>query len=130
MLAIISGVVSSLGRQHQYFTTARLLYGKQISHALSRSIGDPISLPLLEEMERVVNLFYTIAESALPLTNPDPIITKVLHVFRTHALVLLQQLNYALTHPNHLTSLLEPVTAEERAAMEKELITICITVLR
>ncbi|KAI6166332.1 nucleoporin subcomplex protein binding to Pom34-domain-containing protein [Pisolithus thermaeus] len=124
MLAIISGVISSLGRQHQYFTTAACgivpLYGKQISRALSWSIGDPITLPLLEEMEQVVNLFYAIAESAPPLTNPDPIITKVLRVFGTHALVLLQQLNYALTHPNHLASLLEPVTAEERAEMEKE----------
>ncbi|KIK21813.1 hypothetical protein PISMIDRAFT_533510 [Pisolithus microcarpus 441] len=124
MLAIISGVVYSLGRQHQYFTMAACgivpLYGKQISHALSWSIGDPISLPLLKEMEQVINLFYAIAESAPPLTIPDPIITKVLRVFGTHALVLLQQLNHALTHPNHLASLLEPVTAEERAAMEKE----------
>ncbi|KAI6040388.1 nucleoporin subcomplex protein binding to Pom34-domain-containing protein [Pisolithus marmoratus] len=124
MLAIISGVISTLGRQHQYFTAAACgivpLYGKQISRALSWSIGDPITLPLLEEMEQVVNLFYAIAESAPPLTNPDPIITKVLRVFGTHALVLLQQLNYALTHPNHLASLLEPVTIEERTAMEKE----------
>ncbi|KAI6146143.1 nucleoporin subcomplex protein binding to Pom34-domain-containing protein [Pisolithus tinctorius] len=124
MLAIISGVISALGRQHQYFTAAACgivpLYGKQISRALSWSIGDPITLPLLEEMEQVVNLFYAITESAPPLTNQDPIITKVLRVFGSHALILLQQLNYALTHPNHLASLLEPVTAEERAAMEKE----------
>ena len=124
MLAIITGVISSLGRQHQYFTAEACgivpLYGKQITRVLSWSIGDPITLPLLEEMEQVVNLFYAIAESAPPRTSPNPVITKVLRVFATHALILLQQLNYALTHPNHLASLLEPVTADERAAIEKE----------
>ncbi|KIJ69754.1 hypothetical protein HYDPIDRAFT_120759 [Hydnomerulius pinastri MD-312] len=125
MLAIVAGVVSALGRQHHFFGAEACgivqLYGKQIVRALSWSIGDPITLPLLEEMEQVVNLFYAIAESAPPpTTSPNPVITKVLRVFSTHALVLLQQLNYALTHPNHLASLLEPVTPEERAAMEKE----------
>ncbi|KAH7887323.1 nucleoporin subcomplex protein binding to Pom34-domain-containing protein, partial [Phlebopus sp. FC_14] len=124
MLAIIAGVVSALGRQHHFFGAQACgivqLYGKQIVRALSWSIGDPITLPLLEEMEQVVSLFYAIAESAPPPTNPNPVTTKVLRVFSTQALVLLQQLNYALTHPNHLASLLEPVTAEERAAMEKE----------
>ncbi|KAL4081354.1 nucleoporin subcomplex protein binding to Pom34-domain-containing protein [Scleroderma yunnanense] len=124
VLAIISGVISSLGRQHQYFTAEACgivpLYSKQIVRALSWSIGDPITLPLLEEMEQVVNLFYAIAESAPPRTSSSPVITKVLRVFATHALILLQQLNYALTHPNHLASLLEPVTTDERAAMEKE----------
>jgi len=124
MLAIIAGVISSLDRQHQYFTAEAcgivLLYGKQIARALSWSIGDPVTLPLLEEMEQVVNLFYVIAESAPPRTSSNPVITKVLRIFATHALILLQQLNYALTHPNHLASLLEPVTADERTAIEKE----------
>ncbi|KAI9569308.1 nucleoporin subcomplex protein binding to Pom34-domain-containing protein [Boletus coccyginus] len=119
------GVVHALGSQHRFFSADACgmiqLYGKQIARALSWSIGDPITPPLLEEMEQTVNLFYAIAEGVPPTTtNPNPVVTKVLRVFSTRALVFLQQLNYALTHPNHLARLLEPVTPEERAAMEKE----------
>ncbi|KAF8433047.1 nucleoporin subcomplex protein binding to Pom34-domain-containing protein [Boletus edulis BED1] len=125
MLSIVAGDIYALGNQHRFFSEDACgmiqLYGKQIARALSWSIGDPITLPLLEEMEQTVNLFYAIAESALPITtNPNPVVTKVLRVFSTRALVFLQQLNYALTHPNHLARLLEPVTPEERVAMEKE----------
>jgi len=125
MLSIVAGVVYALGNQHRFFSADACgmiqLYGKQIARALSWSIGDPITLPLLEEMEQTVNLFHAVAESAPPTaTNPNPVVTKVLRVFSTRALVFLQQLNYALTHPNHLARLLEPVTSEERAAMEKE----------
>lgn len=125
MFSIAAGVVCALGNQHHFFSADACgmiqLYGKQIARALSWSIGDPITLPLLEEMEQTVNLFYAIAESVPPTsTNPNPVVTKVLRVFSTRALVFLQQLNYALTHPNHLARLLEPVTPEERAAIEKE----------
>ena len=125
MLSIVAGVVYTLGNQHRFFSADACgmiqLYGKQIARALSWSIGDPITLPLLEEMEQTVNLFCAIAESAPPTaTNSNPVVTKVLRVFSTRALVFLQQLNYALTHPNHLARLLEPVTSEERVSMEKE----------
>ncbi|KAH7922053.1 hypothetical protein BV22DRAFT_1197706 [Leucogyrophana mollusca] len=125
MLAIVAGVVAALGRQHHFFDAEVCgfvqLYGEQITRALSWSIGDPITLPLLEEMEQVVGVFCAIAENApARAINNNPVITKVLRVFTTHALTLLQQLNYALTHPNHLASLLEPVTAEERALLDKE----------
>ncbi|KAH0840298.1 hypothetical protein J3R83DRAFT_1307 [Lanmaoa asiatica] len=104
MLSIVAGVVYALGNQHHFFSADACgmiqLYGKQIARALSWSIGDPITLPLLEEMEQTVNLFYAIVESMPPATtNPNPVVTK---------------------HPNHLARLLEPVTPEERAAMEKE----------
>ena len=36
------------------------------------------------------------------------------------ALLLVQQLNYALTHPKHLSGLLEPVTGEERVRIDRE----------
>ncbi|KAG1896455.1 uncharacterized protein F5891DRAFT_1053940 [Suillus fuscotomentosus] len=124
MIAIVSAIVSALKRQHHFFDAEACgfvqLYGKQIIRALSWSVGDPITLPLLEEMEQVVGLFYALAESAPPTASPNPAVVKVLRVFTTHALMLLQQLNYALTHPNHIASLLEPVTAEERALLEKE----------
>ena len=124
MLAIVAGVVSALGRHNHFFDSEASgfvqLYGDQITRALSWSIGDPITFPLIEEIEQVVNLFYAIAASTPSAANSNPAVTKVLRVFSTHALMLLQQINYALTHPNHLASLLEPVTADERVQIEKE----------
>ncbi|KAJ7455948.1 nucleoporin subcomplex protein binding to Pom34-domain-containing protein [Mycena galericulata] len=124
MLAIISGVVTALGRHNHYFDAEASgliqLYGDQIARALSWTIGDSITLPLLEELEQVVNIFYSIAESAPLAPNASPAVEKVLHVFSPHALHLLQQLNYAITHPNHLASMLEPVTSDERALLDKD----------
>ncbi|KAJ7146329.1 nucleoporin subcomplex protein binding to Pom34-domain-containing protein [Mycena epipterygia] len=124
MLAIVSGVVTALGRHNHYFDAEASgfiqLYGDQISRALSWTIGDAITLPLLEELEQVVNIFYSIAESAPVAPNVSPAVEKVLHVFSPHALHLLQQLNYAITHPNHLASLLEPITIDERTILEKD----------
>nr|GAT55792.1 predicted protein [Mycena chlorophos] len=125
MLSIVSGVVTALGRQNHYFDAEASgliqLYGEQIIRALSWTIGDPITLPLVEEMEQVVNVFYSIAEGApLAQMNVNPAVERVLHAFPLPALRLLQQLNYALTHPNHLASLFEPITAEERTLLEKD----------
>ncbi|OJA10929.1 hypothetical protein AZE42_03056 [Rhizopogon vesiculosus] len=114
-IAVVSAVVSAL-RRHHFFDAEACefvqLYGKQIVRALSWSVSDPITLPLLDEIEQVVNLFYALAESAPPTAYPNPVVVKVLRVSTTYALTLLQQLNYALMHPNHIASLLEPVTAE------------------
>ncbi len=46
--------------------------------------------------------------------------SSVLRAFTDHALQLLQQLNYALTHPKHLAGLVEPVTSDERIRIERE----------
>ena len=124
MLAIVTGVLSALGRQNHFFDAEASgfvqLYGDQIIRSLSWTIGEPITFPLLEEIEQAVNLFYAIAANSPSLANTDAAVTKVLRVFSNHALILLQQINYALTHPNHLASLLEPVTADERTQIEKE----------
>jgi len=124
MLSIVAGVVTALGRHNHYFDAEACgfvqLYGDQISRALSWTIGEPITLPLLEEIEDVVILFYSIAESVPSAANANPAVEKVLRVFTLHALQLLQQLNYAITHPNHLASLLEPITADERTQLEKD----------
>lgn len=124
MLGIVSGVVASLGMQRHFFDVDAQgfvrLHGSQISHTLSWIAGEPLSLPMLEEMERTVNVFYALAtnstRSALTGTSDDGILV----AFSSSALLLLQQLNYALTHPNHLAAILEPVTAEERAAFERD----------
>ncbi|KAI0774700.1 hypothetical protein BD413DRAFT_611715 [Trametes elegans] len=122
MLAIIAGVSTALGRHGQYFESevCGLLqfYSEQIHRALSWTIDDPLSLPLLEEIEQVVNLFSAIAQGTAADANEA--VKRVMQFFTSDALLLLQQLNYALTHPNHLASLFEPITAEERTKFEAD----------
>ena len=125
MLAVVASVISSLGQNRHYFEAEAAgfiqLYGNQISRALSWTIGDAITWPLLEEIEQVIALFYSIAFSTPGRpSRAHPVVEKILRAFTTSGLKLLQQLNYAITHPNHLASLLEPVTNEERATLEKE----------
>ncbi|KAI0355457.1 hypothetical protein OH77DRAFT_1424957 [Trametes cingulata] len=122
MLAIIAGVSAALGRHGQFFESevCGLLqfYSEQIHRAMSWTIDDPLSLPLLEEIEQVVNLFSAIAQGTTSSTNEA--VKRVMQFFTSDALLLLQQLNYALTHPNHLASLFEPITAEERTKFEAD----------
>ena len=123
MLSIVATVVTALGRQNHYFDAEACgfvyLFGDQISRALSWTIGDPITFPLLEELDQVVNLFYSLAASVPASATSNPVVERVLRIFTNHALHLLQQVNYAITHPNHLASLYEPITGEERAKYEK-----------
>ncbi|KAK0505757.1 hypothetical protein EDD18DRAFT_1455195 [Armillaria luteobubalina] len=124
MLAVVSGVIGALGSNSHYFDAEACglvqLYSDQITRALSWSVGDVISLPLLEEMEQVVHLFYSIAESSPPTPNQNTTVEKTLRLFTHHALHLMQQLNYAITHPNQLASLFEAVTKEEQTLVDKE----------
>ncbi|THV06572.1 hypothetical protein K435DRAFT_743696 [Dendrothele bispora CBS 962.96] len=122
MLAIVSGIVGAMGRNNHYFDAETCgfiqLYGDQIARSLSWTTADAITLPLLEEIEQVVHLFNGLALNAPP-RNVQPPVENVLRVFTPLALNLLQQLNYALTHPNHLASLFEPITSEDRILLEK-----------
>ncbi|KAJ2936296.1 hypothetical protein H1R20_g798, partial [Candolleomyces eurysporus] len=129
MLSIVATVISALGRHNHYFDAEACgfvqLYGEQIIRALRWTVGDTITMPLVEEMEQVVYLFYAIAASVPNSARGgqgagvDEAVKKVLNAFTTHGLLLLQQINYAVTHPNHLASLFEPVTPEERSVHEK-----------
>jgi len=125
MLSVVSSVISSLGWQKHFFEAEASgfiqLCGNQITRALSWTVGDPVTLPLVEEMERVVSFFYSIASSAPPEGHRNETTQKILSVFSTKALLLLQQLHYALSHPNHLASLIEPVTTEERVQLERDI---------
>lgn len=124
MLSVVSGVISSLGWQKHFFEAEASgfiqLCGNQITRALSWTVGDPVTLPLVEEMERVVNFFYSIASSAPPEGHRNEATQKILSIFSAKALLLLQQLNYTLSHPNHLASLVDPVTTDERVQLERD----------
>ncbi|CAL1699999.1 unnamed protein product [Somion occarium] len=123
MLSVVAGVAAALGRHGQYFDAEVSglvqLWSEQIHHTLSWTNGDPLTLPLLEEIEQVVNLFSAIAQNS-PLPNRSEAVQRALAFFTNDALLLLQQVNYALTHPNHLASLFEPITAKERADFEAD----------
>ena len=119
MLSVVAGVTASLGRHGQFFVADVCglvqLYSEQIHRALSWTIGDTLTLPLLDEIEQTVALFSAIA-LASTASGADAGVARAEELFTADALLLLQQLNYALTHHNHLASLFEPITAEERAA--------------
>jgi nuclear pore complex protein Nup188 len=123
MLAVISAVILALGSHGHYFIADACgfiqLYGDQIHRALSWTIGDPLTMPLLEEMEQTVNIFYAVSSSPRAASGDDAV-KRALDFFTSEALLLLQQINYALTHHNHLASLFEPITAEERAQYEAD----------
>ena len=122
MVSIIATIIAAFGRYNHYLDAEVCafvqLYSGQFARALTWTIGDPITYPLLEEIEQTVNLFYAVAINSV--SQADVATEQVLNFFKVHALNLLQQLNYAITHPNHITSLFEPVTIDERTQLEKE----------
>ncbi|KAI0940233.1 hypothetical protein AcV5_001397 [Taiwanofungus camphoratus] len=123
ILAIVAGVMAALGRHSHFFDSEASglvqLYYDQIHRALSWTTGESLTLPLLEEMEQVVNVFSAIAQNS-GTTSANDAVKRVLQFFTSEALLLLQQLNYALTHPNHLASLFEPITTDERTKFEAD----------
>jgi nuclear pore complex protein Nup188 len=111
-----------MGKYNHYFDTESCglvhLFGDQTARALSWHTGESITLPLIEELEQTLNLFHSIALDAQS-TDAHPEVANVMRVFSPLALRLLQQLNYAISHPNHLASLFEPITADDRALQDQ-----------
>lgn len=125
MLANVTGMISNLASPQQFIESQVIgfvqLYGLQITKALSWTNDDPLTLPFLEELELSVKLFYLMAPGNVSgSSRNDTALAPVLRAFTEVALLLVQQLNYALTHPKHLTGILEPITVEERIRMEHE----------
>ena len=121
MLAVVTSVTGAIGPQSHFINEEILgfvhLYGAQITHSLTWRVGDALTLPFVEELGHVVALFYAIASC----TNARDIrISLTLQTYAERASELLQHLNYALTHPNHLASLLEAVTSEEQVQIERD----------
>ncbi|KAG7099843.1 hypothetical protein E1B28_001650 [Marasmius oreades] len=122
MLGVVSGVSLSMGKHNHYFDQESCglvqLFGDQICRALSWNTGEPITFPLLEEIEQTVLLFHAIARNT-PSVKTHPEVENIMRVFSPLALRQLQQINYAISHPNHLASLFEPITTEERLLQEQ-----------
>ena len=126
MLAVITSVTAAMANSH-FIDDEALgfihLYGAQITHSLTWRAGEPLTLPFLEELGHVVALFYTIASCSSPRSDWT---APTLRTYAQRASEVLQDLNYALTHPNHLASLLEAVTMEERTQIEKDARTLSV----
>ena len=120
MLSVITSVTGAMVNSH--FIDEEVLgfihlYGAQITHSLTWQAGEPLTLPFLEELSHVVALFNTIASCS---STRNDLTAPTLRTYAQRASELLQDFNYALTHPNHLASLLEAVTMEERTQIEKD----------
>ncbi|KDQ15482.1 hypothetical protein BOTBODRAFT_158346 [Botryobasidium botryosum FD-172 SS1] len=125
LLSVTTALIGVLGDSGGHFVDTEIigfiqLYGAQLTRVLLWNVGEPVTLPLLEEMNRVVGLFHAIASSSFVQHSAHPGAAAILQAFAERALKLLQQLNYALSHPNHLSALLEGITADERSQLEKE----------
>lgn len=125
MLGVSTSLTQVLGTEGHFLSSEIVafvqLFGGQLTRALGWTIEEPLTLPLVEEIHRVVRLFQaTAACSIVDGRDPEPGVREILGAFAERSLLLLQQLNYVLSHPNHLVTLLEPVTLEERMLLEKE----------
>ncbi|KAF8520761.1 nucleoporin subcomplex protein binding to Pom34-domain-containing protein [Hysterangium stoloniferum] len=121
MLAVITSVTGAVGPNSHFVDEEVLgivhLYGAQITHSLTWRIGESLTIPFLEELGLVVALFQAIACCS---TARNSVAQSTLWTYAERASELLQDLNYALTHPNHLVSLLDAVTNDERTQVEKD----------
>ncbi|KAG6872723.1 hypothetical protein C0995_007290 [Termitomyces sp. Mi166 len=80
MLAIVTGIISALGRYNHYFDMEVSgfveLYGEQILRSFKWNIGDSITFALLEEIKLVVNLFQSIALSAPSSASENSVVVQ------------------------------------------------------
>ncbi|KAG9015816.1 hypothetical protein FRB93_012381 [Tulasnella sp. JGI-2019a] len=124
MLGVTTAMVDVLGGEGHFVSTEIVAFvqlcGAQLTKVLGWTADAPMTLSHLDEIALVVGLFQAVATQSVGAPQPDPAVIDILRAFSERALLLLQQLNYALTHPNHLSTLLEPVTLEERTQMDKE----------
>ena len=132
MLAIVAQTIGSLGpvAGAQFIESEVVafvqLYGGQLGRALDWKVGLPLTLPLLEEIELVIALFSAISERTISGKAPpgmrpsDSPTSLILRAFSERSLHLLQHLTYVLLHPNHLSTLIEPTTSEERLWLEQD----------
>ncbi|GAA6027884.1 hypothetical protein JCM8097_001764 [Rhodosporidiobolus ruineniae] len=129
MLALVVALVSALGESTRFVeqdvTGFVRLYGAQIVLALSWTADQPITAAGLEELAATVALMHGVARASSSSSTfnssaaSSPLVA-VAAVFVEQSLHLLQNLVYALLHPNHLAALVEGLTPEERGWIEKE----------
>jgi nuclear pore complex protein Nup188 len=131
ILAIVAGLVGSVTSSTHFIdseiTAFIQLYGAQLSWVLEWNVGMALSSAFLEELERTLGLFYSIALRVNLRSVADAHAVGLLKTFSIKALELVQHWSYALSHPNHLASLFEGVISDERRLLDKELRSVITT---
>ncbi|GAA5965963.1 hypothetical protein JCM8115_004778 [Rhodotorula mucilaginosa] len=139
MLRLVVALISALGETTRFVeqdvTGFVRLYGQQFVRALEWTSDAPVTLAGLEELGAVVSIMHGVAHasaatrattpaaassSSSSSNNNNSPVNAVARVFVEQSLHLLQHVVYALLHPNHLAALIEGLSAEERARLDKE----------
>ncbi|GAA5946680.1 hypothetical protein JCM3765_000347 [Sporobolomyces pararoseus] len=127
MIALVVALVSVLGESTRFVeqdvTGFVRLYGAQIARATSWTSDTTLTPAGLEEMSLVVALLHALSRLSSRGSGggeSSSLASTVAAVFVEQSLYLLQHLVYALLHPNHLSSLIEGTSPEERSFIEKE----------
>lgn len=123
MLALVVALVAALGSSTQFIdsevTGFVRLYSAQIGTSMSWNAESILTLPALEEMSNASSLMYGIVARTSSVASSSVAVS----AFVDRALYLLQQVVYAILHPNHLSTLLEPVTLEEKQWIDADVTT-------
>jgi nuclear pore complex protein Nup188 len=135
MLALVVALVKALGQSTQFMeeeiTGFLRLYERQINigGAMNWTMENELTLSAIEEMKNLSALMYGIIMSSSDRRSGlsgvggkrggshDAVTT----VFIERSLHLLQQVVYAILHPHHLASLLEPTSIEEKNWLDSDL---------
>ncbi|GAA6058665.1 hypothetical protein JCM10212_004076 [Sporobolomyces blumeae] len=123
MLALVVALVSALGESTRFVeqdvTGFVRLYGAQVAEAMAWQSTMPVTAAGTEETAAVVSVMHGLTKASSRAGGSSPAIA-VASVFVEQSLNLLQHLVYALLHPNHLSSLVDATSPEERGWLEKE----------
>jgi hypothetical protein len=124
MLALVVALVTVLGESTRFVeqdvTGFVRLYGAQISRATSWTSDTTLTASGSEELSLAVALLYALSKLSARSGGSSSLASTVAEVFVEQSLYLLQHLVYVLLHPNHLSSLIEGTSPEERSLVEKE----------
>lgn len=120
MLLVINAAMGSMSSSSLYhFARAEVvpfieLCGGQFSRALEWEASQPLSTPVILELEQISLLFYSVAVALGDQADG------VLATYATKSVVLLGNVQDALAHPNHMSGLLEASSQAERSLIELE----------
>ncbi|KAG9286746.1 hypothetical protein G9A89_012296 [Geosiphon pyriformis] len=117
MLAVVTRMLSTIGHNEKFLRSVVgfiNFYGKQIQKALTCEA--PITMGLLEEVERTTMLFYQLSlhikpDGTIDLTEAAP--------YYENCLKLLSKVNHLFTHPKTASKIIVPWSREEKQLAEQ-----------
>ncbi|KAK6906170.1 hypothetical protein I203_100154 [Kwoniella mangroviensis CBS 8507] len=118
MLLVIKALLFTLPDTTSFVRTDVIPFIRVVNQQLLRSMSwdgeSTLSLPALNELELVTDIFYGLVSSL----GQSSIVAED---YSIHAVGLLKNIRYSLSHPRLLSTLLIPSTEDERLDLEKEL---------